>query len=298
MRHLKLFTLMVVAFALLVPAAVMARGIDPVVSTEWLDKNLADQKLVIVDIRKVEEYQAGHVPGAVNVFYNIWAPGKDDMQNELPADDDLKDTLSSNGIAADSKVVVVGKTDTPPDKVNVTRVALTLIYAGVNDVAVLDGGFNKWTADGKKVSTDAVKPKEKAYKGKFNKGLFIKREDVAAKIGKAVILDTREPAFYSGEKKLDFVAKTGHVKGAVNLPTMSQIFNADNTYKPVADLQAVAVKAAGEDKAKEIVVYCDSGRVASAWWYLLREVLGYTDVKIYDGSFQDWAKDANLPVEP
>jgi thiosulfate/3-mercaptopyruvate sulfurtransferase len=298
MRHLKLFIFMAVAFALMVPAAVMARGIDPVVSTEWLDKNLADQKLVIVDIRKVEEYQAGHVPGAINIFYNIWAPGKDDMQNELPADDDLKDTLSANGIAADSRVVVVGKTDTPPDKVNVTRVALTLIYAGVNDVAVLDGGFNKWTAEAKKVSTDAVKPKEKAYKGKFNKGLFIKKEDVAAKIGKAVILDTREPAFYGGEKKLDFVAKPGHVKGAVNLPTMSLIFNADNTYKPVADLQAAAIKAAGEDKAKEIIVYCDSGRVASAWWYLLREVLGYTDIKIYDGSFQDWAKDANLPVEP
>jgi thiosulfate/3-mercaptopyruvate sulfurtransferase len=289
---------MAVAFALMIPAAVMARGIEPVVSTEWLDKNLSDPKLVIVDIRKVEEYQAGHVPGAVNVFYNIWAPGKDDLQNELPASDDLKDTLSANGIAADSKVVVVGKTDTPPDKVNVTRVALTLIYAGVGDVAVLDGGFNKWTAEAKKVSTDAAKPKEKDYKGKFNKGLFISKEDMAAKIGKAIILDTREPAFYSGEKKLDFVAKTGRVKGAVNLPTMSLLFNADNTYKSMAELQAAAVKAAGEDKAKEIIVYCDSGRVGSAWWFFLREAFGYTDVKLYDGSFQDWAKDANLPVEP
>lgn len=298
MKQLKTCALMMVVFALLIPAAVMARGIDPIVSTEWLDKNLSDAKLVIVDIRKVEEYNAGHVPGAINIFYNIWAPGKGDMQNELPADDDLKDALSSNGIAADSKVVVVGKTDTPPDKVNVTRVALTLLYAGVNDVAVLDGGFNKWTADGKKVSTDAVKPKSKTYKGKFNKGLFIKKEDVAAKVGKAIILDTREPAFFSGEKKLDFVAKPGHVKGAVNLPTMSLIFNAEGTYKAAADLKALAAKAAGEDTAKEIIVYCDSGRVASAWWYLLREVLGYKDVKIYDGSFQDWAKDANLPVEP
>jgi len=298
MKQLKTCALMMVVFALLIPAAVMARGIDPIVSTEWLDKNLADAKLVIVDIRKVEEYNAGHIPGAVNVFYNVWAPGKGDMQNELPADDDLKDALSANGIAADSKVVVVGKTDTPPDKVNVTRVALTLLYAGVSDVAVLDGGMNKWTSEAKKVSTEAVKPKAKDYKGKFNKGLFIKKEDVAAKIGKATILDTREAPFYSGEKKLDFVAKAGHVKGAVNLPTMSLIFNADSTYKPAADLKALAAKAAGEDMAKEIIVYCDSGRVASAWWYLLKEVLGYKDVKLYDGSFQDWAKDANLPVEP
>ncbi len=195
-------------------------------------------------------------------------------------------------------VVVVGKTDTPPDKVNVTRVALTSSMRAVSEVAVLDGGMNKWTSETKKVSTDAVKPKAKDYKGKFNKGLFIKKEDVAAKIGKAIILDTREAPFYSGEKKLDFVAKLGHVKGAVNLPTMSLIFNADGTYKAAADLMVLAAKAAGEDKAKEIIVYCDSGRVASAWWYLLKEVLGYKDVKIYDGSFQDWAKDANLPVEP
>lgn len=297
MKHLKVFALMVVVFTFILPATIMARGIDPIVSTEWLEKNLGDPTIVIVDIRKVEEYQAGHIPGAVNVFYNIWAPGRADMQNELPADDDLRDTISANGITVDSKVVVVGKTDTPPDKVNVTRVALTLIYAGVNEVAVLDGGFNKWTADGRKVSTDAVKPKEKEYKGKFNKAILIKKEDLSGKIGQAVIVDTREPDFYSGAKKLDFVARMGHLKGAVNLPTMSQIFNPDGTYKPMADLQALAVKAVGGDRTKEIVLYCDSGRVGSAWWYLLREAFGYTDVKLYDGSAQDWAADQSLPME-
>ena len=143
MKHLKAFTIMVVAFALLVPAAVMARGIDPVVSVEWLEKNLTTPNLVVVDIRKVEEYKAGHIPGAINIFYNIVAPGKNNMRNELPADDDLRDILSSNGIGADSLVVVAGINDTPSDRFSMTRAAMTFIYAGVPSVAVLDGGTTK-----------------------------------------------------------------------------------------------------------------------------------------------------------
>lgn len=298
MKHFKRWSIILTVFFLLsIPAAVMARDIDPVVSTNWLEENLSNPKLVIVDIRKMEEYKTGHVPGAINVFYNIWAPNKGDLQNELPADDDLKDILSSNGIAADSLVVVVGKTDTPADKANLTRVSWTLIYAGVNNVAILDGGFNKWTADGKKVSTDAAKAKPKSYKGTFNKDVVAKKDYVLSMVGKATLLDVREAEFYGGSKKLDFVSRPGRLKGAVNLPTMSQVFLPEGIYKGKADLAAMAEKVIGTDKDKEIIVYCDSGRVASVWWFILRESLGYKNVKLYDGSAQDWAKDANAPLE-
>ena len=298
MKQLKMMVFMVVAFALIIPAAVMARGIEPVVSVEWLEKNLATPSLVVVDIRKVEEYQAGHIPGAINIFYNILAPGKGDLKNELPPDDDLRDVLSSNGINTDSLVVVAGINDTPSDRVGMTRVAMTFIYAGVPNVAVLDGGITKWAASGKSLSKDAVKPKAKDYKGKFNKGLFIKKEDLAAKIGKATIVDTREPDFFNGVKKLDFVARAGHIKGAVNLPATSLLFAPDGTYKPMADLRALALKAAGEDLGKEVILYCDTGKFATSWWFLMTEAFGYTNAKVYDGSSQDWAKDANLPMEP
>lgn len=298
MKQIKTLVVMIaMLFPLAVPAAVMARGIDPVVSTEWLEKNLMKPQLVIVDIRKVEEYKAGHIPGAINIFYNIWAPGKGDMQNELPAADDLEDTLSENGIGADSLVVIAGKTDAPPDRVNTTRVAMTLIYAGVVNVAVLDGGITKWGAENRKVSTEVVKAKPKEYKGKVNKGILITKDELMGKLGKVTVVDTREPDFYNGTKKLDFVARPGHIKGAVNLPTMSQVFNPDGTYKNKADLLAMAEKAVGKDLGKEIVIYCDSGRVASAWWYLLREFFGYRDVKLYDGSAQEWAKDPAAPME-
>ncbi len=288
---------MTVLLSLAFAITAMARETAPAVSVEWLEKNLTNPKVVVIDIRKVEDYKAGHIPGSINVFYNTWAPGKGDLKNELPADDDLKDILSANGIAADSLVVVAGKNDTPSDRFDMSRVAMTLVYAGVANASVLDGGFNKWAADGKKTETEVVKPKAKAYKGKFNKGLFIKKDEFSKKIGASVIVDVREPAFFTGEKKLDFVAREGHIKGAVNLPAGSQLFKQDGTYKDAADLKAYAAQVLGEDTAQEILLYCDTGKVATGWWLQLTQALGYTNVKVYDGSSQEWAADQSLPME-
>ncbi|MBN2297030.1 MAG: sulfurtransferase [Deltaproteobacteria bacterium] len=298
MKRITVLALIMMALSTLTLAVdTGAREIDPVVSTEWLAGNLSKDRLVVVDIRKLEEYKAGHIPGAINVFYNIWAPGRGDMKNELPLDDDLADVLVSNGIDTDSLVVIAGITDSGADKVNTTRVALTLIYAGVPNVAVLDGGYNKWKAENRAMTTDTVSREESEYEGDFNTGILIGKDELLKKIGKAVIVDVREPDFYTGEKKLEFVARAGHLKGAVNLPTISKVFREDGTYSDMAELSALAKKTLGDDTGREIVVYCDSGRVASAWWYLLREVVGYSDVKLFDGSAEDWAKDESFPME-
>lgn len=278
---------------LFLPAVAFAA--DTVVSADWLQANLS--KVTIVDIRKVEDYNSGHVPGAINVFYGVWAIQKAGLLNELPADDDMRDILSAAAIEPATNVVVVGSTANMGEKANITRVAWTLKYAGVGNVAVLSGGFEKWVADKKPVSKDAVKAKAKPYKGAFNKATLTNKAYILANIGKATIVDVREPEFYSGAKKLDFVTRPGHIKGAVNLPTAAA-YNADGTFKPMAELEAMAKKAVGEDKSKEILVYCDSGRVASVWWYLLSESFGYKNVKLYDGSVQDFAKDATTPLEP
>jgi thiosulfate/3-mercaptopyruvate sulfurtransferase len=287
------FTVCLLAFLLLVPAVVLAA--ETIVSPDWLQANLS--KATVVDIRKVEDYNAGHVPGAINVFYGVWAIQKAGLLNELPADDDLRDIVSAAGIEPETNVVVVGTIATWADKVNIARVAWTLKYAGVGNVSILDGGFEKWVADKKLVSKDAVKPKAKPYRGTFNKAILVNKAYVLANIGKATIVDDREPDFYNGTKKLDFVARPGHIKGAVNLPVYA-IYNADGTFKPLTELEAMAKKVVGEDKSKEIIVYCDSGRFAAAWWYLLSETFGYKNVKIYDGSAQDFAKDPSAPLEP
>ena len=294
MRRLKWFCLLVI-LTITLPCAAFARDIAPVVSRDWLEKNLNDPKLIVVDIRKVEEYKEGNIPNSINVFYGSWAVKKKGLDNELPEDDDLFDVIGSAGIKAGSHVVVVGKTDTVADLVNMTRVAWTLIYGGVENVAVLDGGFNKWKDDKKTIYKEVVKPKALEYKGKVNKAIFATKEYVLSKIGKAAIVDTRMPDFYFGVSKLDIVEKPGHVKGAVSLPS-PWIFAKDGTFKNKEELGAMAAGVLGKDTSKETIAYCDTGRLCSGWWFVLREILGYQDVKAYDGSMQEYAKDPNAPL--
>jgi len=142
-----------------------------------------------------------------------------------------------------------------------------------------------------------VKPKAKGYKGKFNKQFFASKADVTGALGKAVLADVRPPEFFKGEKKLDFVAKTGRIKGAVNLPP-GALFNQDGTYKSKAEIDAIAKPVVGADLDKEIIVYCDTGKVCTTWWLALADLLGYKNVKVYDGSSMEWMADPAAPVEP
>ncbi len=292
-----LYSFILIFFVLTIPYVVSARDVNPIVSTDWLEKNLANPKVIAVDIRKVEDYKAGHIPNAINVIYGSWAIMKGGMRNELPPTDDLLDVISSAGIGADSLVVVVGKTDSISDRTDISRVAWTLKYAGIENVAILDGGYNKWMADKKALSVDPVKPKSKSYQGKVNEGLFVKKDYVMNSIGKVTIVDVREPDFFQGNKKMDFVAKPGRIKGAVNLPT-SQAFTKDGTFKSKEELAGLVAGVVGKDTSREIIIYCDTGKVCTTWAFIMTELLGYKNVKDYDGSTEEWMKDPKAPTEP
>jgi thiosulfate/3-mercaptopyruvate sulfurtransferase len=281
------------AVFLLLPAAAFAA--EPFVTTEWLQANLS--KVTVLDVRKVEEYNDGHIPGSINVFYGVWGIKKGVLLNELPSDDDLKDILSAAGIEPTTQVVVVSKGETMPLRTDATRVAWTLRYAGVENAAVLSGGIEKWIADKKPLSKDAVKPKAKPYRGKFNKQFLANKAYVMGALGKAVLGDVRAPEFFKGEKKLEFVPATGRIKGAVNLPP-GALFNADNTYKSKAEIEAIAKPIVGADLNKEIILYCDTGKVCTTWWLALNDLLGYKNVKVYDGSSMEWLADPAAPKEP
>ena len=281
------------AALLLLPSAAFAG--EPFVTTEWLQANLS--KVTVLDVRKVEEYNDGHIPGSINVFYGVWGIKKGVLLNELPSDDDLKDILSSAGIEPTTQGVVVSKGETMPLRTDATRVAWTLRYAGVENAAVLSGGIEKWIADKKPLSKDAVKPKAKPYRGKFNKQFLANKAYVMGALGKAVLGDVRAPEFFKGEKKLEFVPATGRIKGAVNLPP-GALFNADNTYKSKAEIEAIAKPVVGADLNKEIILYCDTGKVCTTWWLALNDLLGYKNVKVYDGSSMEWLADPAAPKEP
>lgn len=156
MKNVK-WCMLVVVVMVIVPCSLFARDIAPIVSTDWLETNLNNSKLKILDIRKLEEYKEGHIPGALSSFYGAWAPKKGNNQNELPSPDDLTDLIQSNGVTDDSLIVIVGKSDSALDLVGITRVAWTLAYAGIMNVSVLDGGYNKWESTKKPVSKEAAK---------------------------------------------------------------------------------------------------------------------------------------------
>jgi len=295
-RNLLLRFVILASFIILLPAAGLARDIAPIVSTDWLLANLKNPKLVILDIRRVEDYREGHIPGALNAFYGAWAYMKDGLYASLPEKDEIDDTISYMGINFDRWVVVTGCMDTPRLSYQSARVACTLQYAGIENVALLDGGVNKWVAEKKPLSTLVEKRKASKFRGKYTSEKFADKNYIKERLGKLVLLDLREREFFTGEKKVDCVPVGGHIPGAYNMPT-SCAFNADKTFKTKKELTAIAEEAAGKDLNAAIVTYCDAGQCCPTWSYLLTEVMGYKNVRLYVGSMQEWMQDPRAPVE-
>jgi len=121
------------------------------------------------------------------------------------------------------------------------------------------------------------------------------KEYVLGRLGKAAFVDVREPALYAGKTKQVYEARAGHIPGAVNLP-VSEAFTLSGTFKSRGELEAIAVTVVGGDRSKEIVTYCDAGKCCPTWAFILRDVLGYQNVRAYVGSFEEWSNEPTLPV--
>jgi thiosulfate/3-mercaptopyruvate sulfurtransferase len=275
------------------------QAVSPVVSTDWLAANSGLEKLVILDIRSAADYAAGHIANAINapfeVPFSAWITMRDDLLLELPEKDDLFNTLGTLGITKHSLVVVVtvGPAVPPYPLANATRVADTLIYAGVKKVSILDGGYAKWVGEGRAVATEIPTVTPVTYRHKVDKEMFVSIEDVKKQIekrhNKAIIIDARDADVYNGLVVEPWTDKAGHIPTAKSLPT-PLMWNQDGTYKSQAELKEIASAVVGMNKHKEIIVYCGVGGYASSWWFVLTEVLGYKNVKIFDGAAQEWGR--------
>ena len=272
------------------------RAIDPIVSTDWLAVNSGLDSLVILDIRGGADYAAGHIPKAINVpftdpFSSEWVVSDPNgLWLQLPEKAALFNTIGSRGIKKDSLVVIVTTTGVPPYPLaNATRVADTLIYAGVKNVAILDGGYPKWIAEGKSTTAETPVVQPIPYRAKVDEEMFVSIEYVRRHIGRVLILDARDADVYFGVTIEPFADKAGHIPSARSLPT-PWMWNSDGTYKDTEILSAMASGVIGKHKANEIIVYCGVGGYASSWWFVLTQVLGYENVKIYDGSAQEWVR--------
>jgi thiosulfate/3-mercaptopyruvate sulfurtransferase len=278
-----------------------SRAIEPLVSTNWLAANRGMENLVILDVRSAGDYGSGHIPNSINVPFAVpvsaWIAMRDKLLLELPEQTALFSTIGSCGINADSRVVIVYTTANPPDPpyplANATRVADTLIYAGVRNVAILDGGYPKWAKEGKPTTKEVPSVKAGTYQGKTDKTMFVSTEYVKAQIGKAVIVDARDADVYIGIVMEPFANKPGHIRSARSLPA-PWIWNPDGTYRDMKVLGAAVSGIISKDKAKKIVVYCGVGGYASSLWFVLTQALGYQNVKFYDGSAQEWVRQYDM----
>lgn len=287
--------LVVSLISFLLPLAASARDIAPFVSSEWLEQNLSAPDLMIVDVRSAAAFAKGHIPGAVHAPSELWAENRGSLMLELPPAASLSARMQSLGIRKSAKIVVVGAGATDFARADAVRAAWTIIYAGVKNVAVLDGGFSKWDKEKRAETREKVSITPSNYQAVLHTSALASKQYVLGRIGKSLLLDTRAPDIYFGANTEPWAPTPGHIQGAVNLPS-PWIFTQEGLVRTQKELERMAQGVLGANKSREVIVYCGVGGYAAAWSYVLSELLGYPNVKVYDGSMQEWILDPSGPV--
>ncbi len=264
-----------------------------VVSTTWLSQHLNDRKLVLFHIGEKATYDSAHIPGARYLpFTDLSTPRVDgQLFLELPSRAALDSVLSARGVSNDSRIVLYASNSwaTPT-----SRALFTLEYVGMRGrVSILDGGLDAWRAEGRPVTREVPVVAATRFVSRPDSSLVVDAGFVSGHLKDAAvrIVDARDTSFYNGRDTRQ--GRNGRIPGAVSLPFTTMV-DSSGFFRPVQLLRA-QFTGAGLTDGQTIVTYCHIGQQASLVWFAAR-LLGY-NAKLYDGSFQDWAKRMELPVE-
>lgn len=273
---------------------------EDVVNPEWLERSLGreDIKIIEVDYEPSTAYNLGHIPGALLIDW------KKDL-NKYPERDIIdpegfEGLMSRLGISNEDLVILYG------DYNNWFAAFAYWIFSiyGHENVKILNGGRNKWIDLGKPMTTDIPTPKPSTYKvKKIDLTLRATFLDVLKNLRSpnVVLVDVRSPAEYKGEITAppeyanEQTQRAGHIPGAINIP-WAQAINEDGTFKDLEELRKL-YESLGVTKDKEVIVYCRIGERAAFTFFVLKNLLKYPKVKVYDGSWSEWGNLIGVPIE-
>ncbi len=272
---------------------------NALVTTDWLAEHLTEPGVVVAEVdENPDVYEEGHIPGAVKLHW------REDLQDKLIRDvvskQEFERLMGDRGIANDTVVVLYG------DKNNwfAAYAYWYLKIYGHEDVRLLDGGRQKWIEEGREFTTDAPSPTPATYVAKDrDDSIRIYRDEVLAGLGDEAIalVDVRSPQEYSGELmappgyEQEGASRTGHIPGAQSVPWATAVRD-DGTFKSPDELQEI-YGGKGVTSEKEVRAYCRIGERSAHTWFVLRELLGYENVKNYDGSWTEWGNLVEVPIE-
>ncbi|HEX8665632.1 MAG TPA: sulfurtransferase [Beijerinckiaceae bacterium] len=277
---------------------------QPLVSPEWLAQHLADPDLAILDVRIVAgedgraAFAAGHIPGAVFTDYakDGWRAAKGIAVGMLPDEAALSGLFGRLGLTPEQQVVVVPTGINTGDFSAAARVYWTLKAAGHRRLSLLDGGWEGWRAAGRPVETGPGRARPATqYPVRIDAGLRAEVGRVEAAVARrdATLLDARGRGYFEGREKSPQAMRAGRLPGAAHLD-QGQAYDASrHGLKPREELDRLYAAV----PEGEVISFCNTGQAAATNWFVLAELLGRRDVRLYDGSMSEWTQDERRPVE-
>ncbi len=274
---------------------------DVLVSTEWVAANLGRPDVRVVEVDEdVLLYKQGHVPGAVEIDWLTELQLKD--RRDFIDADAFAELMAAKGISNDTTVVLYG------DKSNWwAAYALWFFkYNGHADVRLMNGGRQKWVAEGRELSTEVPTYPRGSYRVPYRDASIrafahdVLQHLLKVNAGEGALVDVRSPAEYTGEKlhmpeyPQEGALRGGHIPGAINVP-WAQAVKEDGTFKDRDELERLYA-ARGVTPDKDVVAYCRIAERSSHTWFVLKYLLGYPRVRNYDGSWTEWGNMVGVPI--
>jgi thiosulfate/3-mercaptopyruvate sulfurtransferase len=271
---------------------------ETLVSTAWVAEHLNDPSIRIVEVDvDTTSYDQGHIPGAIGWNWNTQLC--DTTVRDVIPKAKLDELLSQSGIDNNTTIVIYG------DNNNwfAAWAFWQLKLYGHADVRIVNGGRKKWIEEGRELTTAKPSVPRKTYRareGDLAIRAYLPQVQAHVAVGDASLVDVRSPQEFSGEILSppglpETCQRGGHIPGAVSIP-WGKACNEDGTFKSRDDLDAL-YKGAGVTPDRRVIAYCRIGERSSHSWFVLKYLLGYPDVKNYDGSWTEWGNLVGAPVE-